>query len=244
MLTPLGRGSWLMFALYWAGKVVYGYSPLGDLVSGLLPTGGEGELHKYPPLGEWVGLYVFFRLGEKVGCMITPSWGRGWVFGLLPTGDVGLMVTSHWGSWFQGYSQLEERVGCMITPHWGRGVFWVTSRCGSWFDGYFPLGKLVSGLLPAGGEGGLHDYSLLGERVRFWVTSHREVGLMVTSCWGSWFNGYFRLGKLVSGLLVAGGVYDHFSLGMLGFMVTSKKKIKRKEEISQKDKEKSKGRQD
>ena len=48
----------------------------------------------------------------------------------------------------------------------------VTSHWGSW----------VSGLLPAGEEGGLHDYSPLGERV---------------------------------------GFYDHFSLGMLGFMVTS-----------------------
>ena len=95
------------------------------------------------------------------------------------------MVTSHWGSWFQGYSPLGERVDCMITPGWGRGGFgllptaevglMVTSRWGSW----------VSGLLLAGGEGGLHDYSPLRERV---------------------------------------GFYDHFSLGMLGFMVTSRKK--------------------
>ena len=28
-----------------------------------------------------------------------------------------------------------------------------TSRWGSWFNVYFPLGKLVSGLLSAGGEG-------------------------------------------------------------------------------------------
>ena len=113
-LPPLGWGSWFMFALHWAGKVVYGYFPLGDLVSGLLPTGGEGGLHDYP------------------------CWGRGWVFWLLPAGEVGLMVTSHWGSWF---------------------------------NGCFLLGKLVSGLLPAGGEGGLYDYSPLGERVGFWVTS-------------------------------------------------------------------------
>ena len=121
------------------------------MVSGLLPAGGEGGLHDYP------------------------RWGRGWVFGLLPTGEVGLMVTSHWGSWF---------------------------------NGYFPLGKLVSGLLPAGGEGGLHDYSPWGERVGFWVTSR----------WGSWFNGYFPLGKLVSGLLPAGGeggLHDYFPLGKL-----------------------------
>ena len=54
---------------------------------------------------------------------------------------------------------------------------------------------MVSGLLPAGGEGGLHDYSPLAERVDFLVTSH----------WGSWFNGYFPMGRLVSGLLPAVG---------------------------------------
>ena len=104
----------------------------------ITPAGGEVGLHDYSPLGERVG------------------------FGLLPAGEVGLMVTFRWGSWFQGY---------------------------------FPLGKLVSGLLPAGREGGLHDYFPLGERVGFLVTSH----------WGSWFNGDFPLGKLVSGLLPAGG---------------------------------------
>ena len=70
-----------------------------------------------------------------------------------------------------------------------------------------------------GGEDGLHDYSPLGERV----------GFLVTSCWGSWFNGYFPLGKLVSGLLPAGervgcmitphwgegGFYIYFPLGKL-----------------------------
>ena len=131
-----------MLTLHLARVVVYGCCLLGfdKLVSCLLlaelrnlllcllsaeevcvrlifPTGGEGGLHEYPPLGEWVGLYVYFPLGERVGCRITPHWGRGWVFGLLPTGEVGLMVTSHWGSWFQGYSLLGERVGCMITPH-------------------------------------------------------------------------------------------------------------------------------
>ena len=81
--------------------------------------------------GSWFQGYS--PLGERVGCMITPHWGRGWVFGLLPAREVGLMVTSRWGSWFQGYSPLGERVGCMITPRKGRG----------WFFGYFPLGKLV-----------------------------------------------------------------------------------------------------
>ena len=72
----------------------------------------------------------------------------------------------------------------MITPAGGEGGFLVTSRWGSWFNGCFPLGKLVSGSLPAGGEGGLLDYSPLGERMGFWVTSRWEVGLMVTSHWG------------------------------------------------------------
>ena len=52
-LPSLGWGSWFMLALHWAGKVVYGYFLLGDLVSGLLP------------------------LGERVGCMNTPRWGSG-----------------------------------------------------------------------------------------------------------------------------------------------------------------------
>ena len=55
-----------------------------------------------------------------------------------------------------------------------------------------------------GGEGGLHDYSPLEERV----------GYIFSSCWGSWFQGHSPLAERV-------GFYDHFSLGMLGFMVTS-----------------------
>ena len=55
-----------MFALHWAGKVVYGYFPLGDLVSGLLPARGEGGLHDYPPLGERVGFFGYFPLGKLV----------------------------------------------------------------------------------------------------------------------------------------------------------------------------------
>ena len=104
--------------------------------------------------------------------MNTPRWGVGRFVCLFPARVVGFRVTPHWGTgWVACLPPLGERVG-----------FWVTSRWGSWFNGYFPLGKLVSGLLLAGGEGGLHDYSPLGERV---------------------------------------GFYDHFSLGMLGFMVTS-----------------------
>ena len=116
-----------------------------------------------------------FGLVSKLGCMVTPCSGRGWVAWLLPAGGEGGL---------HGYSPLGERVGCRVTSRWG-----------SWFYGYFLLGKLVSGLLPAGGEGGLHGYSPLGERV----------GCMVTSRWGSWFYCYFPLGKLVSGLRPAGG---------------------------------------
>ena len=63
-----------------------------------------------------------------------------------------------------GYSLLGERVGCRVTSLWG-----------SWFYGCFPLGKLVSGLLPARGESGLHDDSPLGERVGCMVTLAGEV---------------------------------------------------------------------
>ena len=123
-------------------------------------------------------------------CLLFTGLGRWFmVFGLLPAGEVGLMVASRWGSWLHDYSPL------------GRGFFLVTSHWGSWFNGYFPLGNLGSGLLPAGGEGGLHDYSPLGERV----------GFTFSSCWGSWFQGHSPLGERV-------GFYDHFSLGMLGFI--------------------------
>ena len=101
----------------------------------------------------------------------------------------------------------------------------VTSHGGSW----------VSGLLPAGGEGRLHDYSPLGARVGFLVTSCWEVDLIVTSCWGSWFQGYSPLGERV-------GFYDHFSLGMLGFMVTSGKKEKRRNISKRRRKEQRKAR--
>ena len=39
----------------------------------------------------------------------------------------------------------------------------VTSHWGSWFNGYFPLGKLVSGLIPAGGEGKVLGSLLTGD---------------------------------------------------------------------------------
>ena len=155
---------------------------------------GEGGLHDYSPLGERVGFWV----------------------------------TSHWGSWFNGYFPLGKLVSGLL-PAGGEGGlhdysplgergFWVMSHGGSLFTGYFPLGKLVLGLFPAGREGGLHDYSPLGER-----------GFLVTSHWGSWVSGllpngeegglhdYSTLGERV-------GFYDHFSQGMLGFIVTSERK--------------------
>ena len=114
---------------------------------------------------------------------------------LLPTGEVGFMVTSHWGSWFQGYSLLGERVGCMGTPPGGEGGLHGFFLLGKLVYGYFPLGKLVSGLLPAGGEGGLHGYSLLGGegglrgyfllgKLLLWLLTAGEVGFMVTPRWG------------------------------------------------------------
>ena len=58
---------------------------------------------------------------------------------------------------------------------------------------------------PCWGEGGLHGYSLPGERVG-----------LIYFLLGSWFYGYFPLGKLVSGLLPAGGeggLHDYPLLG-------------------------------
>ena len=73
----------------------------------------------------------------------------------------------------------------------------VTSHWKSWFYGYFPPGKLVSGLLPAWGEGGLFVYSPLGERVCCMVTSRWGSWFLVTSLWGSWIQGYSQLGERV-----------------------------------------------
>ena len=47
-------------------------------------------------------------LGERVGYMGTPHWGRWWVAWLFPTGGEGGL---------HGYSPLGEMVGCMVTPH-------------------------------------------------------------------------------------------------------------------------------
>ena len=96
-------------------------------VAGLLPTGGEGGLHGYSPLGK---LVLWLLPAWEVGFRVTPHWGRGCVTCVLPAGEEGGL---------HDYSLLGERVGCMVTSRWG-----------SWFYGCFPLGKLVSGLLPAG----------------------------------------------------------------------------------------------
>ena len=62
--------------------------------------------------------------------------------------------------WIRGW------VACLPPPGWGSWFMFAFHWAGKVVHGYFLLGKLVSGLLPAGGEGGLHDYSPLGER---WV---------------------------------------------------------------------------
>ena len=62
----------------------------------------------------------------------------------------------------------------------------VTSQWGSWFYGNFPLGKLVSGLLPAEGEGGLHVYSLLGEWVCEVIICKCNSCLSVLLCFFLW----------------------------------------------------------
>ena len=126
-----------------------------NLVAWLLLTGGESGLHGYSPLV------------ERVGCMVTPRWWRGWVAWLLPAGGaVGCMATSCWGSWFlvtpagevgfQDFFPLGEKVGCMVTLRWGRGwVQWLWSSCRrSWFHGTYRWGR-----------GWVHVYSPLGERV-------------------------------------------------------------------------------
>ena len=163
----LMSSSFMVIILSW----FYGHFPLGKLVSGLLPAGGEGGLDEYSPLGERVGLW------------------------LLPTGEVGFMVTSCWRGWFQGYSHWGRGWVACVLPTPGEGGLHCYFALGKLVFGYFLLGKLVSGLLPAwgrgwvacvlptGGEGGLYGYFPLGKLVY----------------------GFFPLGKLVSGLLPAGG---------------------------------------
>ena len=71
--TRWGEGG--LYGYFPLGKLAFGFFPLGKLVSGLLPAGGEGGVHEYSPMG------------ERVGCMSTPRWGRGWAAWLLPAGE-------------------------------------------------------------------------------------------------------------------------------------------------------------
>ena len=82
--------------------------------------------------------------------MITPCWGRGWVFGYFPLGKLvnsyfplgklvsGLLPTGGEGG-LHDYSPLGERVGFIFSSCWG-----------SWFHGHSPLrgGGRVLWLLP------------------------------------------------------------------------------------------------
>ena len=96
----------------------------------LLPTGGEGGLHGYSLLGErvgcrvnshWVVSFWLLPLRKLVSGLLPAGW-RGWVTWLLTAGEVGFIVASCWGSWYQCYSLLWEWVGCMVTPCWVRGL--------------------------------------------------------------------------------------------------------------------------
>ena len=111
--------------------------------------------------------------------------------------STGPPYSCNWNSLPSQTSQMTGEVGFGVTPCWERG--WV-----AW-------------LLPTGGEG------------VFWLLPTGEVGLMVTSCWGSWVSGLLPNGGEgglhdYSTLEERVGFYDHFSQGILGFMVTSEKK--------------------
>ena len=53
----------LYSSLGW-GTCFYAYFLLKKLVSGLLPTRGEGGLHEYSLLGVWLSFYGYFPLGN------------------------------------------------------------------------------------------------------------------------------------------------------------------------------------
>ena len=165
----------------------YGFFLLGKLVSGLFPAGGEG------------------------GLMSTHCWGRESVLWLHPTEEVGFMVTFRWGSWFQVYFPLGRGWIACVLPAREEGRLHGSFLLKKLLFGYFPMVKSVSGLLPPGGEGGLHVYSPVGERV----------GCMVTSHWGSWLQGYSPLGRgWVACVLPGrreGGLHGYFPLMRLVF---------------------------
>ena len=135
----------------------------------LPPDDGEG------------GFYGDFPLG-KMGFMVTPRWGRVWVYGYFLLGkskhDKEKDRSKKW--------KKEEKIKRIKKRTKKKGKLELKEeKEKSWVLWYSPLG----------GEGGLLGYSPLGERV----------GCRVTSRWESWFYGCFPLGKLVSGLLPAGG---------------------------------------
>ena len=64
--SPVGERVGKMVMVFPLGKLVYGYSLLG-----------EGGLHAYSPLGERVGdIVMVIPLGKLF--MVSPCWGRGW----------------------------------------------------------------------------------------------------------------------------------------------------------------------
>ena len=162
-------------------------TPRWGCVSWLLPTGGEDGLLGYSSLG--------------VCFMVTSHWGRGWVASLLPTGDRKLvlwLLPAGGEGGLHGDFPLGKLLLWLLPV--GEVGFRVTPRWGSWFYIYFPLEKFVSGLFPTGGEGGLHGYSPLGERM----------GCMGTPFWGRGW---------VAWLLPAGGegkLHDYSPAGGVG----------------------------
>ena len=160
LVTPhWGRGWDCMITPRWGrGWVKWLWSSHWKLGLWVNPTGGEGGLHAYSPLGERVGeMVIVFLLGKLV--LVTPRWGRGWSCMITPRwgrGWVKWLWCFHWGTWF------------MDTPHWGRGwvacLFPAEGEGGR--NGYcLPAGEVGFGYSPLGERVGLHDYSSLGERV-------------------------------------------------------------------------------
>ena len=110
-----------MVIVFLMGKLVYGFSPLGERV-GLQDYSslGErmGEMVMVFPLGKLV--YEFSLLWERVkrngnglpageaGVGILPTGGEGGLHDYSPRW-VKWLWSSHWRSWF------------MNSPHWGRG---------------------------------------------------------------------------------------------------------------------------
>ena len=139
------------------GTCFYAYFLLKKLVSGLLPTGGEGGLHEHSPLGVWLGFYGYFPLGngyfrkinrkKKEKYMkrrkrtkqvdIVSLKKKNWVLCLPP-----FRLTHHWiRGRVAAYPLWAGVVGlCLLFTGLGRW-FLVTSHLGIWFQGYSSLGR-------------------------------------------------------------------------------------------------------